>query len=73
MRAATPLSPGVYRADGVGTSGSVADKVYKTTELVRTSSDGIDDAIEGAITRASKTLPRARLVYGRGDSRSQSE
>jgi flavin-binding protein dodecin len=31
-------------------------RFYKTTELVGTSSDGIDDAIEGAITRASKTL-----------------
>jgi flavin-binding protein dodecin len=46
----------VYRPGGVGTSGSVADKVYKTTELVGTSSEGIDDAIRGAITRASKTL-----------------
>ena len=34
----------------------MADNVYSVSEIVGTSSDGIDDAIKGAIGRASKTL-----------------
>jgi dodecin len=34
----------------------MADNVYSVTEIVGSSSDGIDDAIKGAVARASKTL-----------------
>lgn len=30
--------------------------VYRVTEIVGTSADGVDDAIKGAITRAAQTL-----------------
>ena len=32
------------------------DRVYKVTEVVGTSSKGIEDAIEGAIARTCKTI-----------------
>ncbi len=34
----------------------MSDHVYKTIELVGTSAKGIDDAIQGAVTRANATL-----------------
>jgi flavin-binding protein dodecin len=34
----------------------MADNVYSVTEIVGSSTEGIDDAIKGAIARASKTL-----------------
>lgn len=34
----------------------MTDRVYKTVELVGTSSKGVDEAIHGAVTRASATL-----------------
>lgn len=34
----------------------MADNVYSVSEIVGSSPDGIDDAIRGAIGRASKTL-----------------
>jgi dodecin len=34
----------------------MADNVYSVSEIVGSSSAGIDDAIKGAIDRASKTL-----------------
>jgi flavin-binding protein dodecin len=34
----------------------VADNVYKVTELVGSSTEGVDQAIRNAITRASATL-----------------
>jgi dodecin len=34
----------------------MADAVYSITEIVGTSQVGIDDAVKGAIDRASKTL-----------------
>ena len=34
----------------------MADNVYSVSEIVGTSTVGIDDAIKGAIARASKTL-----------------
>ena len=34
----------------------MAENVYSVSELVGSSSEGIDDAIRGAISRASKTL-----------------
>jgi dodecin len=34
----------------------VTDRVYKTVELVGSSTQGIDEAIRGAVTRASATL-----------------
>jgi flavin-binding protein dodecin len=34
----------------------MADHVYSVSEIVGSSSDGIDDAIRGAVGRASKTL-----------------
>lgn len=34
----------------------MADSVYSISEIVGSSSEGIDDAIRGAIGRASKTL-----------------
>ena len=34
----------------------MSDRVYKITEIVGSSSDSIEDAIQGAIRRASKTL-----------------
>ena len=34
----------------------MADSVYSVSEVVGSSTDGIDDAIKGAISRASKTL-----------------
>lgn len=36
------------------------DHVYKTTELVGTSTKGIEDAVETAVNRASKTLRSLR-------------
>lgn len=38
----------------------MADNTYRITELVGSSSAGIDDAIRGAITRASSTLREVR-------------
>jgi len=35
---------------------SMADNVYSVSEIVGSSSEGIDDAVRGAIGRASKTL-----------------
>ena len=34
----------------------MADNTYSITEIVGSSSEGIDDAIKGAVSRASKTL-----------------
>jgi flavin-binding protein dodecin len=34
----------------------VADNIYSKTEIVGTSEKGVDDAIQGAINRASQTL-----------------
>jgi flavin-binding protein dodecin len=34
----------------------MADNIYSVSEIVGTSTVGIDDAIKGAIARASKTL-----------------
>ena len=34
----------------------MADNVYSVTEIVGSSTEGIDDAIKGAVGRASKTL-----------------
>jgi dodecin len=34
----------------------MADNVYTVTEFVGSSKEGVDDAIKGAITRASATL-----------------
>ncbi|GMR03796.1 MAG: dodecin family protein [Gammaproteobacteria bacterium] len=34
----------------------MSDHVYKTVELVGSSTKGIDDAIQNAVTRAAKTL-----------------
>jgi flavin-binding protein dodecin len=34
----------------------MADNTYSVTEIVGSSAEGIDDAIKGAISRASKTL-----------------
>ena len=34
----------------------MSDSVYSVSEIVGSSSEGIDDAIKGAIGRASKTL-----------------
>ena len=34
----------------------MSDNVYKKTEIVGTSETGIDDAIRGAVSRASKTI-----------------
>jgi dodecin len=34
----------------------MSDNVYKVTEIVGTSSEGVKEAIDGAITRASQTL-----------------
>lgn len=36
---------------------SVADNVYSVSEIVGSSTSGIDDAIRGAVEHASKTLP----------------
>jgi flavin-binding protein dodecin len=35
---------------------SMSDHVYSVSEIVGSSSEGVDDAIKGAISRASKTL-----------------
>lgn len=35
----------------------MADRTYALTEYVGTSREGVDEAIRGAIQRASKTLP----------------
>jgi flavin-binding protein dodecin len=37
-------------------SEQVADSIYRVTEIVGTSESGIDDAIRGAVSRASKNL-----------------
>lgn len=34
----------------------MADNVYRVTEIVGTSETGVDDAIKGAVVRASQTL-----------------
>ena len=34
----------------------MANRTYRVTEVVGTSTDGIDDAIRNAVTRASRTL-----------------
>jgi dodecin len=34
----------------------MADNVYSVTEIVGSSTESIDDAIKGAVSRASKTL-----------------
>ncbi|HWN61566.1 MAG TPA: dodecin [Streptosporangiaceae bacterium] len=34
----------------------MADNTYSITEIVGSSTEGIDDAIRGAVSRASKTL-----------------
>ena len=34
----------------------MADNIYSITEIVGSSAEGVDDAIRGAIDRASKTL-----------------
>jgi flavin-binding protein dodecin len=34
----------------------MSDNVYSVSEIVGSSTDGIDDAVKGAIGRASKTL-----------------
>ncbi len=34
----------------------MSDSVYSVSEIVGSSTEGIDDAIKGAISRASKTL-----------------
>jgi flavin-binding protein dodecin len=34
----------------------MADNTYSITEVVGSSTEGIDDAIKGAVSRASKTL-----------------
>ena len=34
----------------------MADSIYSVSEIVGSSTEGIDDAIRGAISRASKTL-----------------
>lgn len=34
----------------------MSDNVYSVSEIVGSSSESIDDAVKGAITRASKTL-----------------
>ncbi|MDO5681801.1 MAG: dodecin family protein [Propionibacteriaceae bacterium] len=36
----------------------MSDNVYRTIELVGTSADGIDEAIENAIGRASESIPQ---------------
>ena len=41
-------------------TGSETDHVYKVIELVGTSEKSIDDAIQTAITRATKTLKHLR-------------
>jgi flavin-binding protein dodecin len=45
------------------------DHVYKITELVGSSEKSIEDAIQDAISRASKTLRNFALVRGRADTR----
>jgi flavin-binding protein dodecin len=44
----------------VAKTGSETDHVYKVIELVGTSEKSIDDAIQTAITRATKTLKHLR-------------
>jgi flavin-binding protein dodecin len=34
----------------------VSDHIYKTVEITGSSTSGIDDAIKGAVTKASQTL-----------------
>jgi flavin-binding protein dodecin len=34
----------------------MADSIYSVSEIVGSSTEGIDDAIRGAVARASKTL-----------------
>jgi flavin-binding protein dodecin len=43
---------------------TMADHIYSISELVGSSSVSIDDAIKGAITRASKTLHQVTLKVG---------
>ena len=48
------------------------DHVYKILELVGSSEKGIDDAIQNAISRASKTI-RDEMVRSRANQRSYRE
>jgi dodecin len=34
----------------------MSDHIYRVTELVGSSTEGVDDAIRGAVTRAAQTL-----------------
>ncbi len=44
--------PGQAQCEGI----IVADHIYSISEIVGSSTEGVDDAIRGAIARASKTL-----------------
>ena len=41
----------------------MADSVYSISEIVGSSTEGIDDAIRGAVARASKTLHNLSLIH----------
>jgi dodecin len=51
-RPAVGKPPGKTYTEGI----SMSDSVYSVSEIVGSSTEGIDDAIKGAIGRASKTL-----------------
>jgi hypothetical protein len=40
----------------------MSDNIYKKIELVGSSSDGIEDAVNNAISRAGKNNPQYELV-----------
>ena len=40
----------------------MSDHIYKKIELVGSSPNGIEDAVNNAITRAGKTIPQYELV-----------
>jgi dodecin len=52
MAEAHGVEPGVSQTKGI----PMADNIYSVTEIVGTSSVGLDDAIKGAIGRAALTL-----------------
>jgi hypothetical protein len=55
-RAAAPCPCPAYPADLTAQNGAAVDHTYKITEIVGSSSTGIDDAVRSGIDRAGKTL-----------------
>ena len=49
-----------------GRENTMSDNVYKVTEIVGSSTEGVSQAIDGAIGRAAKTLHRSLRIWKPG-------